>query len=260
MSRPTGLPLGYAHRGFSAPDTDSAENTMAAFDAAVQLGFRYLETDARASADGVAVAFHDLVLDRLTNHTGPVAARDWAQLSQARIYGRHPIATLADVLGGFGEVHVNIDVKADAAIGPTLDAIRRTRSWHRVRLAAFSHRRLLTLRRAAGPSVATALSPPEVAVLAARAGRLPALRRLAAAGKLPAAGAAAQVPVRIGAVPVITPRFVELAQAAGIAVHAWTINRPAEMVRLLDLGVDAIITDRADLLREVLRERGQWPS
>jgi glycerophosphoryl diester phosphodiesterase len=240
-------PVGYAHRGYSP---DGAENTLRAFQAAVDLGYRHLETDARATADGVAVAFHDNLLDRLTNHTGPLRALTWQQLAPVRVFGGDPIPRLEDVLAGFGDATVNIDVKCHQAIGPTLDAIRRTGSWQRVRLAAFSHRRVLSLRRAAGPAVASSLSPPEVAALAAgRSARLPT----GITG-----GLAAQVPVRIGRLTVLTARLIRQAHARGIEVHAWTVNEPAEMHRLLDLGVDAIVTDRVDLLREVLRERGQW--
>jgi glycerophosphoryl diester phosphodiesterase len=242
------VPVGYAHRGFSP---DGAENTMRAFQAAIELGYRHLETDARVTADGVAVAFHDHLLDRLTNHTGALRALSWQQVAQARVGGGDPIPRLEDVLAGFGDVTVNIDVKSDAAIGPTLDAIRRTNSWRRVRLAAFSHRRVLGLRHAAGPTVASSLSPPEVAALATgRSHRLPAgLNR----------DLAAQVPVRIGRLVLITSRLIRQAHARGIPVHAWTVNDQAEMRRLLDLGVDAIITDRADLLRDLLVQRDQWP-
>jgi glycerophosphoryl diester phosphodiesterase len=241
-------PVGYAHRGYSP---DGAENTLRAFQAALDLGYRHLETDARATADGVAVAFHDHLLDRLTNHTGPLRSLSWQQLAPVRVGGGDPIPRLEDVLAGFGDATVNIDVKCHAAIGPTLDAIRRTGSWHRVRLAAFSHRRLVSLRRAAGPAVASSLSPPEVAALiAGRFDRLPA----GVTG-----GLAAQLPVRIGRFTVITARLIRQAHERGIEVHAWTVNERAEMNRLLDLGVDAIVTDRADVLREVLMARGQWP-
>ncbi len=245
MSGPVG-PVGYAHRGF-APD--GAENSMAAFAAAVQLGYRFLETDARATADGVALAFHDDRLDRVTNHTGRLRELSWREVGQARIQGREPIPLLADVLAGFGEVVVNIDVKSDDAVGPTLAAIARTNSWHRVRLASFSHRRLRRLRAAvSGTGVASALSPIEITVL--KSGRRP---------RLPAGDYAAQVPPGRGSLALITPAFVRSAHAHGIAVHAWTVNDRTEMSRLLALGVDAIITDRADELRDVLIGRGQWP-
>ena len=240
--------IGIAHRGFSP---DGAENSMAAFQAAVDLGYRHLETDARVTGDGVALAFHDEILDRVTNHRGQLRQLSWREVSAARIVGREPIPRLEDVLAAFGEVHVNIDVKSDAAVGPTLDVLRRTNSWRRVRLAAFSPSRLLQLRRIAGPDTATALTAPEV--LALRYRRL-GLRT----GPPRRPGLAAQVPPWIGPLQVVQPRFIAAARERGIAVHVWTINRRAEMIRLLDLGVDAIMTDRADVLREVLRERGQW--
>lgn len=250
MSRPRfepGPPIGYAHRGFSL---DGAENSLAAFQAAVDLGYRHLETDSRVTADGVAVAFHDQLLDRVTNHTGLLRELSWQQVRQARIRDREPIPLLEDVLASFDDSVVNIDVKSHAAIGPTLDAIRRTGSWHRVRLAAFSHSRVLALRRATGPSVAGALSPVEIAAL--KLGKRPR--------PSPVTDLAAQVPAGHGTLRLITPRFVASAHAAGFAVHAWTINQRAEMIRLLDFGVDAIMTDRADVLRALLIERGQWPS
>jgi glycerophosphoryl diester phosphodiesterase len=255
-----------AHRGFSP---DGAENSMAAFQAAVDLGYRHLETDARVTADAVALAFHDDVLDRVTNSTGRLSQLSWRQVSQARIFDREPIPRLEDVLAMFGQSSVNIDVKSDLAIGPTLDAIRRTNSWHRVRLAAFSPARLLRLRKIAGPDTASALTAPEVLALRAvgglpgrLAGRAGRVLRLPAtlSGRLPSrSGLAAQVPPRLGPLEVVGPGFLAAARARDIEVHVWTINRRAEMIRLLDLGVDAIMTDRADLLRDVLRERGQWP-
>ncbi|MFL6162606.1 MAG: glycerophosphodiester phosphodiesterase family protein [Jatrophihabitantaceae bacterium] len=245
-------PIGYSHRGFSP---DGAENSIAAFQAAADLGFTHLKTDARATADGVAVAFRDPMLDRVTNHTGRLLELSWAQVRQARILGREPIPLLEEVLGSFGPARFNIDVKSDAAIGPALDALRRTNAWHRVRLAAFSHRRVRALRRAAGPAVASALSPPEVLALKLRRLRVPPVPP--ATANLPAA---AQVPMGSAALPVITERFVTAAHRLGLQVHACTINTRPEMTTLFDLGVDAIMSDRADLLREVLAERGAWPN
>lgn len=245
-------PVGYSHRGFSP---DGAENTIAAFGAAVALGYTHLETDARVTADGVAIAFHDPMLDRITNSTGRLLELSWAQVRQARVLGREPIPLLEDVLAGFPDARFNIDVKSDAAIGPVLDALRRTGCWRRVRLAAFSHRRMRMLRRAAGPSVANSLSPAEV--LALKLGRLRLPAGLTGGSGLPSA---AQVPLGSAALPVITERFVARAHRLGLQVHAWTINARTEMTALLDLGVDAIMSDRADVLREVLIERGAWPS
>jgi glycerophosphoryl diester phosphodiesterase len=242
-------PIAFAHRGFSP---DGAENSMAAFQAAIDLGYRYIETDARVSADGVAVAFHDHLLDRVTNHTGALRQLSWQQISQARILGREPIPRLEDVLATFSDTAVNIDVKSHAAIGPTLDAVRRTNSWQRVRLVAFSHRRVLTLRRIAGPQMATALSPREIAALKA------ASRRRVGYPMPQDRDWAAQVPPGLGRLHLVDAAFIDAAHRQGIAVHVWTVNARTEMMRLLDLGVDGIMTDRADILREIMLERGQW--
>lgn len=243
------LPIAYAHRGFFP---DGAENSLAAFQAAVDLGYQHLETDARVSGDGVAVAFHDRVLDRVTNDHGRLADLSWEQISRARIVGREPIPRLEDVLGQFPDAMINIDVKCHAAIGPTLDALRRTHAWDRTRLVAFSQSRVVALRRAAGPRTATALTPREIAAL-----RSPVTRRI---WRPPAGDVdwAAQVPAGLGRLHLVDAEFVRAAHARDIAVHVWTINNVGEMNRLLDLGVDGIMTDRADLLREVLLARGQW--
>jgi glycerophosphoryl diester phosphodiesterase len=230
---------------------------MKAFAAAIELGYRHLETDARATSDGVAFAFHDSVLDRLTNDSGRFGALTAAQISQCRVMGSEPIPRLDDLIATFPDAWFNIDVKSAAAIGPVLDAVRRSKGWGRVRLAAFSHRRLEALRQAAGPTVATSLSPQEVLALksvsVARSARLPPpLRRLAARD------AHAQVPARVGWLNLVDRQFLDIAHRAGIGVDVWTVNRPTEMRRLLDLGVDGIMTDRADVLRDLMRERGQW--
>jgi glycerophosphoryl diester phosphodiesterase len=241
-----------AHRGFSP---DGAENSMTAFQAAVDLGYRHLETDVQVTGDGVALAFHDAILDRVTNSCGELRRLSWPQVRTARILGREPIPRLEEVLSAFGdEVSVNIDVKSDAAVGPTLDAIRRTNAWHRIRLASFSPARLLQLRRSAGPGTASTLTATEVFAL--RHARFGGLHGWFSPPRRP--GLAAQVPPRLGPLEVLQPRFLAAARARGIEVHAWTVNRRSEMIRLLELGVDAIITDRADLLRDLLTERGQW--
>ncbi len=247
--------MGIAHRGYSPA---GAENSLAAFEAAVALGFDHLETDARVTADGVAVAFHDDRLDRVTNSTGRLAELTWAQVSRARILGAEPIPRLEEVLEAFPGVHVNIDVKSDAAIGPTLDVLRHTGAQDRVRLAAFSHRRLLTLRNAAGPSVATALSPREIADIALHRRGFGRPARQAAASPGVDAPFAAQVPAGPSWARLVDRAFVHACHHRGIAVHVWTINTVPDMIRLIDLGVDAIMTDRADVLAGVLRERDAW--
>jgi glycerophosphoryl diester phosphodiesterase len=244
-------PIGFAHRGGAA---DGLENTMAAFQQAVDLGYRYVETDVHATSDGVLLAFHDPTLERVPGMAGRIGTLPWARVSQARVGGTEPIPTLEELLGTWPELRVNIDVKDLAATAPLVDVIRRTRAIDRVYVAAFSERRVAAVRRALGPRLCTALGPTRVALLRAAATSRPA--SLLAPRSVPCA----QVPDRVGALRLVTARLVELAHRHDVRVHVWTIDDADEMRRLLDLGVDGIMTDRIETLRTVLQERGWWPT
>ncbi|KHL11139.1 glycerophosphoryl diester phosphodiesterase [Mumia flava] len=245
------VPLAFAHRGGVAyPPNAGIENSLAAFGNAVDLGYRYVETDARASADGVVYAFHDARLDRVTDRTGALAELRAEQIDEARIGGREPIPRLSELLARFEDLRVNIDVKDMASIEPTVAAIRRAGAEDRVCLASFSHRRLREVRRLA-PRLATSASPPEVARVVAHPWHV--LRRVRGLG-----ACCVQVPVRSGPLRVVTRRFVDSAHDLGLQVHVWTVDDPEEIGHLLDLGVDGIMTDRIDVLRDVLVDRDQW--
>jgi glycerophosphoryl diester phosphodiesterase len=227
---------------------------MLAFQRAVDLGYRYVETDVHATADGVLLAFHDRTLDRVTGLTGQVGALPYSRIQAARIGGSEPIPLLEDLLGTWPDLRVNIDVKAFAATRPLVEVIRRTGSVDRVCVAAFSERRVAAVRRALGPRLCTALGPSRVALL--RAASTSRLIGLLAPRTVPCA----QVPDRVGPVRLVTPKLVDLAHRHGVRVHVWTIDDAAEMRRLLDLGVDGIMTDRIDTLRQVMVGRGSWPA
>jgi glycerophosphoryl diester phosphodiesterase len=230
---------------------------MVAFGAAVGLGLGYLETDVHATRDGVLLAFHDRRLDRVTDGKGAIADLSWEQVRAARIGGREPIPLLEEVIGAWPDVRVNIDVKAEAAIAPLVRTIQRTNSLDRVCVASFSSHRRAAVRRALGPRLATSVGPARTA-LWRLGGALPRAAGTLAAGLGLRGVAALQVPLRAGPLDLVTERSLQTASAAGVQVHVWTVNDRAEMHRLLDLGVDGLITDRADLLREVLSVRGQW--
>ncbi|MFF2041929.1 glycerophosphodiester phosphodiesterase [Kitasatospora sp. NPDC058170] len=244
-------PLAFAHRG---GDLGHPENSLAAFEAAVALGYRYLETDVHATLDGVLVAFHDSRLDRVTDRTGAVAELPWGTVSRARIGGTEPVPLLEDLLGTFPAARFNIDVKAAPAIGPLIEAVRRTNAWDRVCVGGFSDSRLAAVRAAAGPRLATSLGPREVARLRLRSLAGPLLRGRGA----PFAGVCAQVPERHRGVRVVDRAFVRAAHRLGLQVHVWTVDDPTRIRALLDLGVDGIMADRIDVLRDVLGERGCW--
>jgi glycerophosphoryl diester phosphodiesterase len=240
-------PVPYAHRGGAL---EGLENTMPAFEAAVALGYRYLETDARVTSDGVLLAFHDDDLSRTCGRPGKISELPWSEVKTLRVAGKEPIPLMEDVLGTFPDARINLDAKSDAAVPPMIDAIRRTGSLERVCVGAFTDKRLVEVRATLGPKLCTSMGPIEVA-------------RWLAATVLPGGFGmpkvpVAQVPLHHGRIPVVSGRSVRAAAAKGIQVHVWTIDDAAEMERLLDLGVRGIITDRPHVLKEVLQQRGQW--
>ena len=241
-------PLPFAHRGGAS---EAPENTMPAFAHAVGLGYRYLETDVHATSDGVLVAFHDDRLDRVTDRQGRIGDLPWSEVRHALVDGREPIPLLEDLLGTWPEVRVNIDPKHDAAVEPLAEVLRRTGAVDRVCIGAFSDRRIDRVRALVGPALCVSTGPRQVAQLTAVS---QGARRRAAGVTAPCA----QVPARAGRVPFVTARFVEAAHRRGIQVHVWTVDDPAEMHRLLDLGADGIMTDRPLVLKQVLEERGAW--
>ncbi len=239
-------PLAFAHRGGAG---DWPENTMPAFEHAVGLGYRYLETDVHATADGVLLAFHDDRLDRVTDRTGEIAALPFSVVAEARVDGREPIPLLEDLLGAFPDARVNIDPKHDDSVEPLIEVLERTAAVDRVCIGAFSDARLRTLRARLGPGLCTSMGPKEVARL-----RLDAI-----SGRVhPTPTGCVQIPESFRGVTVTNAAVVRAAHRAGLQVHVWTVDDPAAMNRLLDLGVDGLMTDRPAALKEVLTARSQW--
>ena len=239
-------PIPFAHRGGAS---EAPENSLPAFQHAIDLGYRYLETDVHATADGVLVAFHDDVLDRVTEHRGRLDELTWDEISAARIDGREPIPLLEDILTSWPDVRVNIDPKADTAVVPLVEVLRRTRAVDRVCIGSFSDERIDRVRDALGPGLCTGMGLDEfVGLIRAYQGEHVTFR-----------SQAAQIPPRDHeGRPLATRDLVEVAHANGIVVHVWTIDDPDEMRSLLDAGVDGIMTDRPAVLREVFEERGIW--
>jgi glycerophosphoryl diester phosphodiesterase len=250
---PPGSVLAIAHRGGAKhPDLRGLENTVRAFRHAYDLGYRYLETDVHLTADGTLLAFHDDILDRVTDRTGPIGRAAEHVLASARIGGSEPIPALADLLEEFPDCRVNIDLKSPGAGGSLAALLDATGAHERVAVGAFSRARIREFRRRTGDRVATSASPAEVmAFVLAPTGRI-------ARAVTGAAVAALQVPYRRGTIPVVTASLVRRAHAAGAHVHVWTVDHPADMNHLIDLGVDGIFTDRTDVLKDVLTARGLW--
>ncbi|MFC9290427.1 glycerophosphodiester phosphodiesterase [Streptomyces sp. NPDC057052] len=240
-------PLAFAHRGGAA---DGLENTVAQFRRAVEAGYRYIETDVHTTRDGRLVAFHDATLDRLTDGTGRIADLPWADVRHARVGGRETVPLFEELLEAFPEVRWNVDMKAEPALHPLLDLIARADAWDRVCVGSFSEARVVRAQRLAGPRLATSYGTRGVLNLRLRSWGVPATVRRSAV--------AAQVPETQSGIQVVDRRFVRSAHARGLQVHVWTINEADRMHRLLDLGVDGIMTDHIDTLRQVMVDRGVW--
>ena len=240
-------PIAFAHRGGAG---SFPENTLRAFRRAVELGFTHVETDVHATADGVAVAFHDDSLDRVTDGAGVVGDLNWGQVRRALVDGTDPIVRLDELLEELPDTRINIDPKSDAAVGPLVEVLRRAGAVDRVCVCSFSDRRTKRVRDQIGDSLCVGAGPRGIA------------RLLAASARLPAPGPfdfhAAQVPVRSRGLTLVRPAVLAAAHRHGVAVHVWTIDEPAEMQRLLDMGVDGIMTDQPEVLRQVMIDRGHW--
>lgn len=240
-----------AHRGLvTAAGEDSGvwENTAAAFAAAHAAGVEYVETDCQVTADGDVVLFHDATLERLTGDRR--AVREVRTRDLVRLFADHGgLLTVAEALDLFPTVRFNIDVKTAAAAEP-LGPILADHT-HRTLVTSFSdaHRRATVaavLRAGAALRPATSGGSRTIATV-----RALSVLRLSPARVLRDIDAL-QIPERHGPLTVLTPALLRAAHARGVEVHVWTVNDAAEMNRLIALGVDGIVSDRADLALDTL--------
>ncbi len=244
-------PIAFAHRGASS---SRPENTMAAFEAAVDLGYEYIETDVHLTRDNQLIAFHDDRLDRVTDKIGLVSEMEWADIRKARVGGSEPIPLFSELIHAFPQVRINVDPKSDDAVQPLLQLLRDVNAFDRICLGSFSGNRLKQARKAAGEDLCTSTSPMEVFSLR-MASIAPVGRRLL----LSKLGAnCIQVPIRQYGIRIIDPAFIRCAHNMGLKIHVWTINDETEMHRLLDLGVDGVMSDNAELLKAVFQSRNLW--
>lgn len=221
---------------------------MPAFEGAVALGYRHLETDVHVTSDGVLVAFHDEALDRATDRSGLIRELPWREVKAALVDGREPIR-FDELLAAFPDTHFNIDPKHDSSVDALAAALRRTDALDRVCLGAFDDARLRRFRGMLGPRLCTSLGPRGTARVVAASRHI---------GRPQFAAGCTQVPTTYRGRPLVDERFIDTAHRLGLQVHVWTIDDPAEITRLLDLGADGIMTDRPAVLRRVLEDRGEW--
>lgn len=258
-------PIAFAHRGGAAL---WPENTLVAFEGALALGYRYIETDVHLTKDGAVVLFHDDTLERTTDGRGPIADLPLEALRALDAGYRftsdgrtHPfrgqgirVPTLEEALALDPALRLNLEIKPrDGRIERALwNEIDRLGAHDRVLVAA-AFDPCVTRFRALCPR-ALPTSPGYRGVLRFWVGVRSGLGRF---DRYPFQ--ALQVPPTYRGLTVVDRAFVEAAHRHGLHVHVWTIDEPREMHRLLDLGVDGVMTDRPDLLKKVLAARGQWP-
>lgn len=238
-------PIPLAHQGGGA---EEVENSTAAFANAVRLGYRYLDIDLQATSDGVLVAHHDDSLQRLTGLDATIADLSWDDVSELRLPNGEPLARFDQLVETHTEAYWNIELKDDQSIGPAIDLIRQTGIDQRVCLSTFNDIRLRRIRKAAAglrPGYSTPIADTLWLKLASY---LPFLPYRTSAD-------VTQAPVKDRGIPILDQRFVDRAHRAGLVVIVWTINEADEMNRLLDMGVDGILTDAPTVLRSVLDGR-----
>jgi len=241
---PTDQPRVFAHRGLSiaADGTAIDENTIPAFTRALEVGAHYIESDIQVTSDGVPVLFHDDDLSRVAGVPSPVGKLTLAELQEIRLEHGGQIPTLVEALREFPATRFNLDFKSVSSILAGTAAIASIGAQGRVLVASFSDaRRLAALNKLPG----AATSAGATRVLRAIIGV--SLRSNILTG-IPLTGVhAIQVPTNYGSLRLDTERFVAMVSKAGVETHFWTINDPAEMKRLVELGAKGIVTDRADL-------------
>lgn len=243
-------PVVIAHRGGGH---EEPENSLTAFRAMRDRGFRYIETDVRSTKDGVAVIFHDRILDRVTDATGEISAMRWQDLATVRDRSGNRPLRLDEVLEEFPHMVFNIDVKANSAVNPLISTLKRSNAVDRVSVASFSEKRL-TYLRAQLPGVRSSLGVSAIVRLTGAAHGPQSFTRLAMLG-IPDSNRGVecvQVPRRRCNVTIVTERFVNLAHHRGMAVHVWTVNSVSEMRNLLSIGIDGLITDEPSSARGII--------
>lgn len=248
-------PLAFAHRGAHGEGTDCGENSFEAFEHAVELGYRYLETDVHATVDGVVIAHHDDTLERTTDGEGAVAQRAWGEIERLTVRGGGRVPRLDELFDAFPEVRFNLDCKDPDTVPDLVTLLREREVLDRVCVGSFQHRAVANLRAEFGDELCSAATPREVRLLVA-ASMAPRGSRRALTFAISAD--CVQVPVRDGRTRIVTERFVQTCHDAGLPVHVWTVDDRDEMLELLELGVDGLMTDRAEDLRDLLRARDGW--
>ena len=239
-------PVAIAHRGGS---NSGIENTLEAFENAINMGFNIIETDIQITKDKKLVVFHDLTLDRLTNTKGLVKDKTWNELKKIKILGKYSIPLLSDIFDKWPKIKINIDPKNDECIDYLISFLREYNCFEKICIGSFSGKRLQRLRKEFGPKLCTSAGPLEVLKL-----KLFSLINLS----ISIDANCVQVPLKYYRINIIDKNFIKFCQSQNLMVHVWTINDILEIERLLDLGVNGIISDNIEGLKKIFKKKNYW--
>ena len=234
---------GFVHRG---GDEEKTENTLEAFQYSSDLGFVFMETDVQSTSDGKVVIFHDSDLKRVAGLNKRVSDLTFKEIKEVDLINGGTIPSLEETLSSFPNLRFNIDIKVDSAVEETIRIVKNHNALNRVCLAAFSTSRLHRIRYITGSDLCSSMGQAEIVRLLLSSYGL----------DLKASpGFCAQVPVSQFGIPIVTRRFVKKVHDLNKLIHVWTIDETEEMYRLIDLGVDGLMTDKPTVLKEALVAR-----
>ena len=228
-----------AHRGGSI---EAPENTIESFEYSIELGSSYIETDVQLSSNGIPYIFHDNDLKRLFGKNIIFNSLHSDEIDELILFDKYKIPTLESTLQKFPDALFQIDVKTDEVVLPTMEVIKKTNSTDKVCIASFSSKRLKQVHKLY-PEICLSMGPFEVMKLLLASFGL--YRR-----KVP--GNCLQIPIYQYGIKLVTKRFINYIHSIGLKIHVWTINDEDTMHKLIDLGVDGIITDRPKTLKDLL--------
>lgn len=236
----------FAHRG---GDEFADENSLQAFQAAYELGYRYLETDVHVSRDGVLMAFHDADLQRLLGEQTRIDAMLASELQKITLPKGGTIPTLSDLLEQFPDAYFNIDAKAAASCQPLAELINQMGAHKRVCIGAFQDHHIRQTCRLMTHPVCRSMGQKGV-------------RRFFLGAQIglwqPFTAACVQLPMRAAGRQLVSAHTLAYAHRRGLKMHVWTVNDESQMNDLLDMGVDGIMTDKISTLKRLLQRRNLW--
>ena len=238
--------LAFAHRG---GNEFAPENSFKAFESAVNIGYKYLETDVHLTKDGFLIAFHDDTLDRVTNKSGLIRDLTLNEVKKAKIGGSEEIPLLSELLTSFPNCFFNIDCKVDDTVQPLINLVNNKDFLNRVCIGSFSQKRINFIRSSLGKEVKTSMGPMEVIL-----SKFLSFTSLGYNFK----SSYTSIPIKRYGINLLDKRNINYLKSNNQKVIAWTINDEDQMKMLINMGVNGIMTDNLSLLKRVLMEESLW--